>query len=71
MGFAKLHCEEKHSQKSKKALQSTFLYYLKSTAKDPSISEELKDSITNIIKESENKGIIKYFFSSYFFAPNT
>jgi hypothetical protein len=47
--------EEKHSQKSKKALESTFLYHLKSIARDPSISEELKDSVNNIVKESENK----------------
>ena len=47
--------KEKHSQKSKKALESTFLYHLKSITRDPSISEELKDSVNNIVKESENK----------------
>ncbi|CAO3626623.1 unnamed protein product [Mucor hiemalis] len=47
--------EEKHSQKSKKALKSTFLCHLKSITRDPSISEESKDSVNNIFKESENK----------------
>ncbi|KAG2215323.1 hypothetical protein INT46_005940 [Mucor plumbeus] len=47
--------EKKYSQKSKKALESTFLYHLKSIARDPSISEELKDAVDDIVKESENK----------------
>lgn len=42
-------------KKSKKALKSTFLYRLKSIARDPSISEEVKNSVNSIVKESENK----------------
>jgi hypothetical protein len=47
--------EEKDSLKSKKVLKSTFLYHLENIARDPSISEELKDSVNSIVKESEKK----------------
>jgi hypothetical protein len=47
--------EKKKFKKEQKSPRKYILYHLKSIARDPSISEELKDSVNYIVKESENK----------------